>query len=240
MRAPIGSGPSNIGTACNGRHETLAIVWLASARKTEMAIELPSHLRDTARALAQHEMGHYVVGRVLGYRTGEVSIELVDWNHYRGGAAIFLAEGLRGGSVRDYLERRVQVLYAGAQAQTLRRNLPDSKVDEEAAIEIIENPTQGAEQDHAKTRELINIIRNIRHPNTPLPNDDEVNQQLKVISNDLWGRTKDLVDAHANVIVGLAQNLSDRVKRTKQLVQISADELQDLPAVLALSQVHVR
>ena len=199
-----------------------------------MPISLPSYLRNRARTLAQHEMGHYVVSRLLGFRTGEVSIEIINWDHYRGGAAIFLAEALKGETVASYLERRVQVLYAGAQAQTLPPNLPDGKVDEEAAVQIIQNPTHGAEQDHSKTCELINIIRNIRHADTPLPNDEEVNQQLKEIADDLWERTTDLVEAHADGIVGLAHNLSDRVQQMKQVVSISADELESLPWVLSL------
>ena len=47
----------------------------------------------------------------------------------------------------------------------------------------------------------------------------------------------DLVQKHADLIIGLAGNLSDRVKRTNEMVVLDASYLENLPAIKALVPV---
>jgi hypothetical protein len=80
-----------------------------------MKQRLPYHLSDLARRVAQHEMGHYVIARAMGFRTGDVSIEIIGpIDGHRGAAEVTLPEPAATiDEVRTYLERRVIVLYAG-------------------------------------------------------------------------------------------------------------------------------
>ena len=73
---------------------------------------------------------------------------------------------------------------------------------------IIGTPGSGAEQDAAKARELIRILRNIQHADEGVESGSEVEQQPRAISDELWESALDLVQKHADLIIGLAGNLS--------------------------------
>ncbi len=77
-----------------------------------MELRIAPHLRDLARRVAQHEMGHYVVARLLGFQTGDVFIEIIGpIDGHWAGAEVILAEQLLSlQDVRCYLRRRIQVL----------------------------------------------------------------------------------------------------------------------------------
>ena len=203
---------------------------------------LPRHLRELARTVAQHEMGHYVVARLLGFRTSDVSLELTGQiNGHRGEAAVILGEPIRTlEEAGCYLRRRIQVLYAGALAETLPpRQSPTKGANVEEAIRILTTPGNGAEQDFAKARELIQMLRNIKHPEDAI-DDDELQQQLAAINDQLWGSAVNLVQEHDELIVGLAMNLADRVKRINERIVISASELERIPALKELVPTYTR
>lgn len=193
---------------------------------------LPDHLRRLAVDVAKHEMGHYVVSKALGFGTGDVSLEITGLvDGHRGGADITLPTRLATqGDVESYLRRRVQVLYAGALAESLPENLIGGKVDNARAIEIIRGG-HGAEQDHAKARELVHLIRNIRQT-TAHPGDEEaVQAELTALDEELWAQATCLVELHADMIVGLACNLANRVQALKQKVVWAGSEIDSLPPV---------
>jgi hypothetical protein len=195
---------------------------------------LPDHLRRLAQRVAQHEMGHYVVARALGFRTGDVSIELTGpVDGHRGTAAVTLPQALRSlDDLRSYLERRVIVLYAGGAAETLPGpGAPTRTVDIEQAIKVIQNPGMGAEQDHAKARELIHTLRNVGRPDTDLGDEAAVQAELTALDQRLFTRAVELVEANADTIVGLASNLAARVPAIRSLVTLLAADLEALPAV---------
>jgi hypothetical protein len=175
---------------------------------------LMNRLREYARQVAQHEMGHYVASRLLGFRTGDVTIMITDLvAGHKGGADIRLAEPLSSMTdVAAYLERRVIILYAGAPAETLKAGPPVKTVDREQAVTIIQNPQKGAEQGHAKARELIHILRSIRHSDTDPQQDEVVQAQLNAIDQDIWSKAIALVEQHAEIIVRLAGTLALSVR----------------------------
>jgi hypothetical protein len=205
-----------------------------------MNSDLPARLRELARHVAQHEMGHYVVARLLGFRTSDVSIEIIGpMNGHRGEAPVILTERLLSlEDVRCYVRRRIQVLYAGALAETLPPGQsPTKRVNIEEAKKIIETAGAGAEQDFAKARELIRILRNIQYQNEDIDNDSVIQPQIDAINNELWEAALSLVEKHAELIIGLAANLADRVKHTKERVVLEASYLENLPAVKGLVQI---
>ena len=165
-------------------------------------------LKPRAQSIAQHEMGHYVVATVLGFRTGDVCIALLRHNGHRGGAGIDLAQSLAStADVSLYLRRRVQVLYAGAAGEALTAN---NIVNQERALKILETRTAGADQDHAKARELVHILRSIEFAQSDANDSLAVQGQLDALSDELWQATIVLVEEHSRAICGLAGNLVDR------------------------------
>lgn len=202
-------------------------------------MDLPDHLSRLACRVAQHEMGHYVVARALGFRTGDVSIKIIgpiDGHH--GTAAVTLPEETRSiEDLRVYLERRVIVLYAGGAAETLPgRGAPTKKVDVEETIKVIRNPGQGAEQDHAKARELIHILRNICRPDSDVGDNAIIQAELDELDAKLFSRAVELVEAHADTIVGLAANLASRIQAPKSIVKLEAAYLEALPSVQQIAR----
>jgi hypothetical protein len=193
---------------------------------------IPHHICDRARTVAQHEMGHYVVAKVMGFATEDVGIEVMEPNGHRGCATVRLAQPLQSlDAVSNYLERRVLVLYAGAMAETLHPDhVPKSGVDNEKAVKIIQGAL-GAEQDHAKAREAIHLLRNISHPDTY--DESEIQGQLDALDLRLWGRALELVEQFEETIVGVAGALTERLKlkgpRALYTASLTDDELKDIP-----------
>lgn len=173
---------------------------------------IPPHHRARARPIAQHEMGHFVIAKALGFNTGEVSLTLTGFDGHRGGATLFLYEPL--GSLPEicrYLEKRVLVLLSGAIAETLSAsNVPGRGVNEKEASVIILGPT--AESDLGKARELVAMLRNILHPQSL--DRDETSEQKKEIMDRLWDRAVALVTQYEDLIVGLAGALVESIKPT--------------------------
>ena len=200
--------------------------------------QLMDHQREMARRVAQHEMGHYVAARTMGFETGEVSIELTGFaDGHHGTTEITLPEHLPSiDEITSYLERRVIVLYAGGAAETLPgRGAPDQKVDVEEAVKIICSPGAGAEQDHAKAKELIHVLRNIIGENPVSAGMDAVQEELTALDRRLFQRAVELVEKNAAYIVGLAANLADRVTAIRQKQTLSKSYLEGLPAVAAIA-----
>jgi GTPase involved in cell partitioning and DNA repair len=104
-------------------------------------------------------------------------------------------------------------------------------VDNARAIEIIRGG-QGAEQDHAKARELVHLIRNIRATSAHPSDQEAVQAELTALDEELWAQATWLVERHADMIVGLACNLANRVQATKQKVVWLGSEIDSLPSVV--------
>jgi hypothetical protein len=115
---------------------------------------LPSGFLVGARDYyVQHELGHFVAGRVNGFSFGGMSLTIMGPGlGHRSEAAILPAESEMRTveSVRSYLRRRAVVLYSGALAESLDDS--SLKVDNDKAIRIIQTQAMGADQDWAKAR----------------------------------------------------------------------------------------
>jgi len=114
----------------------------------------------------------------------------------------------------------VQVLLAGAFSETLSSN----KVDEDATVKILEEG--GAKQDLAKIIELLHLIRNIRYPDTK--SDEEAQSTLDSIKDELWGKTKKLVERESESICGLGDRIASEIKKVGDRVILKADEINAL------------
>lgn len=175
-----------------------------------MTKNMPPAVRDHAVQIANHEMGHYVVARVLGFETGDVSLTVTMDLRHQAGASITLARSITTiEAMKEHLEARMMVLFAGAMAQSLtsKRSL-GKHVDRPKATAILKGEL-GAEQDYAKIRELRHLLRNIAYPETDPASADRVAAELKEITDRLWVRTQKIVEELADTIIGLGEALVD-------------------------------
>ena len=178
---------------------------------------MPAALRDYALQIANHEMGHYVVARALGFETGDVTLKVTMGLTHHGGASITLTRSISSlDAMKEHLEARIMVLFAGAMAQTLpTMHSPEKRVDKSKAAAIL-NGEFGAEQDHAKIRELRYLLRNIAYPDTDPASSDSVIAELTEINDRLWLRTQQIVEELVDTITGLAGLLVERMVIVEQ------------------------
>ncbi len=173
--------------------------------------------RARALRVARHEAGHYVTARVLGFRAGPCSIRIDFPIDHRGGAGVELATALTSvDDVADYLERRVQVLYAG----TLAEAMSEGVIDQPKAIEYLKT---GSARDHAKVRELINILRNIKYPETQAL--ERTQKELTDLDLTLLGKTEAIVLAEGKIIHKLANHLASGIRAYGQDFELSVEAL---------------
>ncbi|MGY2185874.1 hypothetical protein D3C81_552550 [compost metagenome] len=175
-----------------------------------MTTKLPTAVRDRALQIAHHEMGHYVVARVLGFETGGVTLTVTKDLRHQGGASITLVRPISSlEAMKEHLEARIMVLLAGAMAQTLPSKPSAAKrVDKPKATTILKGE-QGAEQDYAKIRELQHLLRNIAYPDTDPASGERIAAQLKAMTDRLWVRTQEIIEDQAQTIAELAGALVD-------------------------------
>jgi hypothetical protein len=136
---------------------------------------------------------------------------------HKGGAAISLVQPISSmETMKEYLEARMMVLFAGAMAQTLpSARAREKRVDKSQAVAIL-NGAFGAERDDAKIRELRQLLRNLTYPDTDPAACDSVTAELKAINDRLWLRTQEIVEALAGTITELGEALVERMALVEQ------------------------
>jgi len=175
-----------------------------------MTKKMPPAVRDRALQIANHEMAHYVMARALGFSTGGVTLTVTMDLRHQGGASISLVRSISSmDAMREHLEARMMVLFAGAMGQALvSKHSPEKRVDKSKATAILKGEL-GAEQDYAKIRELRHLLRNIAYPDTDPTSSDRITAELKEITDRVWFRTQTIVEALADTITGLGGALVD-------------------------------
>jgi hypothetical protein len=179
--------------------------------------KMPAAVREHALQIAHHEMGHYVVARTLGFDTSGVTLTVTMDLRHKGGASISLVRPISSmEAMREYLQARMMILFAGAMAQTLpSAHVRAKRVDKSQAVAIL-NGAFGAERDDAKIRELRQLLRNITYPDTDPAACERVTAELKAINDRLWLRTQSIVESLAETIAGLGEALVDRMVLVEQ------------------------
>jgi hypothetical protein len=199
-------------------------------------MSIQQHHKERARTLAQHEMGHYVLARVMGFGTGEVTLELIGDNGHKGGSAIFLDQPTNDiEALANYLKRRIIVLFAGVLAETLspRHDTRNRGVNQSKASEIFHSPFLGAVQDNARVSEALMLLRNVQS-RTPC-SEQEVDREMTEIGNLMWARAISLVEQFEDVIVGVATRLTQDLQVVGPVwsqtisASLSEEDLADMP-----------
>jgi hypothetical protein len=182
-----------------------------------MTKKMPPAVRDHALQIAHHEMAHYVMARALGFETGGVTLTVTMDLRHQGGASITLARSISSiDAMKEYLQARMMVLLAGAMGQTLSSTHSPRKLVDKPKATIILKGGLGAEQDYAKVRELQQLLRNIAYPDTDPASSDRITAELKEITDRVWLRTQEVVEALAETITELALALVDGMVMVEQ------------------------
>eukprot|EP01013_Petalomonas_cantuscygni_P030920 TRINITY_DN57014_c0_g1_i1.p1 TRINITY_DN57014_c0_g1~~TRINITY_DN57014_c0_g1_i1.p1 ORF type:complete len:195 (+),score=5.39 TRINITY_DN57014_c0_g1_i1:183-767(+) len=170
---------------------------------------------------AQHEFGHHIVGRAVGFDTGDVCAEIS--TTALGSAVIITNRTLVTiADVEQFCEDRIKVLYAGVLAETLTGNL----IDNMAAINLAH--TTG-NVDHKMAQQLCNLLRNIRYSNQTA---SIAEKNMQADENRLWNGAAQLVEMHASVIQYLAKELYERRSVHGNLATMTEGELRVHPLIL--------
>lgn len=185
-----------------------------------------SHLRETVLKVARHEVGHMIAAKVVGFKTGGITIELTDnRGAYKGGAEIILPRPVTSlEEAGSYISDRVVVLWAGALAESVK----DGKADQDAACACLNSG--GGILDHGKARELLNLLRNIRFPSAQT--DEEKQAGLTAIENEVWARAIAAVEAEEPLIVGMAGRVAHLVRMTATKYTLSEAEIAATPNIM--------
>jgi hypothetical protein len=136
--------------------------------------------KETLMKVLKHELGHWLVARHLGFAVGDIEILVWKLDEKKGGANQYVQDGssrvipepiLKSlDELSDYLDKRIQVLYAGVAAQIHGQRLTEKEVGK-----IIELDAPG---DQKTIEELAILVRGfIRDINTdPVILDEKTNE----------------------------------------------------------------
>jgi len=176
--------------------------------------------------IALHEAGHFVAATFLGFKTGDIHFTIIADNKHKAYSDIcsdkpfnILKEDL------DYCVRRVQVLYAGALAETLI----NGKIDKKRIKEIF---VQTARNDYSKIQELISNIRNIDFPLST--NDEEIKYNFNKIDKKLKDKAVKIVQENKDVILEIGFKLLDGLTDYKKEFILDNNCLNSMPKIIEI------
>jgi hypothetical protein len=131
-----------------------------------------------------------LVARSLGFLTAGIHLSPTE-----AGASIDLLLSLKTiDEVLKFIERRVQVLYAGSLAESLVQK----KVQDDVANKLLMST---AANDFAKVRELLRMWVGLKHPEVT---ETTFQEKLTQVNERLYSKTAKLVEDNAGLIVDLA------------------------------------
>lgn len=187
--------------------------------------KITAYHRPMICRIGQHETGHYISARILGFKTGSITLTITDLLGGHSAASELVPACVLSGdqSIINYLERRVTVLYSGALAESLSKGILDNNF----ALKSIRSG--GGLRDYDKARELIQLLRNIKSPNADM--EEEIQLGLDAIDNDLWNRAAAIVEAEYMIIEGLGDRLASEIEYVGQTFTLNEADLENLPVI---------
>ena len=179
--------------------------------------------------ICNHEAGHYIIAKELGFITNGISIE-IRIDGYSGEAVLEpRTSGINNFTeLENYLRRRIKVLYAGVISESYEmENCSDYALNQWNS--------GGGKDDHSKIRELTQVLRNIIYPNTE--NEPEAQKELDNIDSELFGQTVEIVSERLQLIRGIASMLSVKVKEYNIRYTLTETEIND---VVNIKELYIK
>ncbi len=183
---------------------------------------------ERAVKVVRHEVGHWIVGRYHGFKSGPIEITMLRGDGHRGSAQIETDCDLRTMDLLEsYLRRRISTLFAGALAESLSE---DGKVNNKYAAN--EFSSGGATNDHKGIRELLRILRGMTLG--PPPSDEaKANKQLQNLSDDIWKETAEILESNYELIEELTHTIMERAEKVDKKFGYRAATFRKIPVLEA-------
>jgi hypothetical protein len=162
-----------------------------------------AHRRRVLMPTVRHECGHLLVARNLGFATGDIQLR-----ENTAGAGIDLVLSLRNiEEILTYLEKRIQVLFAGALAESIR----GGQIQPDVAFNLLNSPTASAGHDFAKIKELLRLCVGLRYPNAT---EKEFGDRLTELKDRLYNDVGPFIEANVSLIDKLALFFLDELEKS--------------------------
>ncbi|MBT1705555.1 hypothetical protein KK060_19850 [Fulvivirgaceae bacterium PWU20] len=178
------------------------------------------------KSVCKHEAGHYLVAKLLGFKTHGISIKVHFPIGHEGGSTI--EPSLPGITnidlLKSHLRKRIQILYAGVISEAFHN---ENTYDSDYALK--EWRTGGGRDDYSKIRELTHILRNISFPSSS--NTDEMQSQLTKIDDELINLTGETVSTNLRLISSICDLLLKKVAHYDEHFELSEGEILELPSM---------
>ena len=151
----------------------------------------------------RHECGHLLAARNLGFPTGDIQLR-----EKTAAAGIDLVLSLRNiEEVLTYLEKRIQVLFAGALAESIR----GGQVQGDDAFKLLDSPIASAGHDFAKVKELLRLWVGLKYPDAT---DKKFGDRLTELKDRLYMNVGTFIDANISLIDKLALFFLDELEKS--------------------------
>lgn len=173
-----------------------------------------------------HEAGHYFVGRYLSFKTNVISIIIHPFHGHLGSSEIEPWEPHITDieKIEHYLERRIQVLYAGVIAESLKKygefNYEFAKSEWEEG---------GGKDDFAKIKVLIQVLRNIKFPETI--NESDTQSELNELTSELIKRAGKIILENLDIINKISNNLIQKIALYDVKYELNSDEIELIQSI---------
>jgi hypothetical protein len=168
--------------------------------------------REVRLKVLRHELGHWLVARHLGFKTGNIEIT-VHQNDGPRGSKVYVQEGTsmvfpdpvikNTDELKTYLEQRFQILYAGTYAQVHGQNLTEEEIDQVMEVD--------AGSDLRVIRELAPILRGMQFGAEQ--GAEEFERQFQEITGPIKQKTQMLIAQLFPMIDWIATHLAPHVMK---------------------------
>ncbi|OHX37813.1 hypothetical protein BJL95_08430 [Methylomonas sp. LWB] len=168
----------------------------------------------------KHEVGHWVIARQLGFKTGKIEIEILSNRSSMGHmatATICPEPDINGlDPLLKYIECRVCILFAGVISQLLDK----SNKTESTAAALLD--TDGAD-DKGKIKDLLFIARGIRFSGSI--HESNEHEQMNALQKAYWERANDLVLDNRETILSISEKIAPIVSSRNKRYVLQEDQL---------------
>jgi hypothetical protein len=187
--------------------------------------EAEAERREQFLRSARHEFGHYIMARIVGFKTGEVSVVFKPLLKTASAGHVDLIFLRPVRSLEDAIKHsrdRIKVAFAGVVAGEMVNGVVD---EQEASFEL-ENG--GGKDDRTKAIEHLQFLRNALFPDSE---EAAADTELKQLFGELWAETINIIQSEREIIEALAEQLWARRPRLGSAV-FTAGELDTNPLIV--------